>query len=81
MKYLYSIIIPHRNIPHLLRRCLASIPARDDIQTIVVDDNSDSEYISGIQSVADEYPKAEFHYLRDTQGGGEERVITALQKP
>jgi glycosyltransferase involved in cell wall biosynthesis len=37
----YSIIIPHKNIPELLIRCLNSIPRRDDIQIIVVDDNSD----------------------------------------
>ncbi|MDR0504032.1 MAG: glycosyltransferase family 2 protein [Treponema sp.] len=37
----YSIIIPHKNIPELLKRCLDSIPRRYDIQIIVVDDNSD----------------------------------------
>ena len=36
----YSIIIPHYNIPDLLGRCLRSIPQRDDVQVIVVDDNS-----------------------------------------
>ena len=36
----YSIIIPHFDIPDLLMRCLASIPERDDIQVIVVDDGS-----------------------------------------
>lgn len=36
----YSIIIPHYNIPELLLRCISSIPERDDIQVIVVDDNS-----------------------------------------
>ncbi len=36
----FSIIIPHHNIPDLLGRCLRSIPERDDIQVIVVDDNS-----------------------------------------
>lgn len=41
----YSIIIPHKNIPHLLRRCLSSIPIRDDIQVIVVDDNSDANIV------------------------------------
>ena len=35
---MYSIIIPHYNIPDLLRRCLESIPQRDDVQVIVVDD-------------------------------------------
>lgn len=39
--YTYSIIIPHKNCPDLLRRCLDSIPHRDDVQIIVVDDNSD----------------------------------------
>jgi glycosyltransferase involved in cell wall biosynthesis len=38
----YSIIIPHKNIPHLLQRCLESIPRRDDVQIIVADDNSDA---------------------------------------
>jgi glycosyltransferase involved in cell wall biosynthesis len=37
----YSIIIPHKNIPNLLQRCLASIPRREDIQIIIVDDKSD----------------------------------------
>ena len=36
----YSIIIPHKNIPELLIRCLNSIPDREDIQIIVIDDNS-----------------------------------------
>ena len=37
----YSIIIPHKNCPDLLKRLLDSIPERDDVQIIVVDDNSD----------------------------------------
>ena len=40
MSYTYSFIIPHHNCPNLLNRCLDSIPVRDDIQVIVVDDNS-----------------------------------------
>ena len=36
----YSIIIPHKNCPDLLQRCVNSIPKRDDVQIIVVDDNS-----------------------------------------
>lgn len=39
--FIYSVIIPHRNCPKLLRRCVDSIPVREDIQIIVVDDNSD----------------------------------------
>lgn len=40
MQYHYSIIIPHYNSPELLLRCLRSIPIREDIQVIVVDDCS-----------------------------------------
>jgi glycosyltransferase involved in cell wall biosynthesis len=43
--YNFSIIIPHKNIPELLRRCIASIPARDDLQIVIVDDNSDASIV------------------------------------
>lgn len=36
----FSFIIPHYNTPDLLVRCLKSIPVREDIQVIVVDDCS-----------------------------------------
>ncbi|HOU68315.1 MAG TPA: glycosyltransferase family A protein [Paludibacteraceae bacterium] len=47
MKYLYnfSIIIPHYNNEQDLRRCMASIPDRDDVQIIIVDDNSDPKKV------------------------------------
>ena len=38
-KFSYTFIIPHHNSPELLNRCLDSIPQREDIQIIVVDDN------------------------------------------
>lgn len=44
-KYNFSIIIPHKNIPDLLRRCVSSIPQRDDVQIIIVDDNSDPDKV------------------------------------
>lgn len=44
--YNYSIIIPHKNLPKLLQRCLDSIPERDDVETIVVDDNSDPSVVN-----------------------------------
>lgn len=44
-KYNFSIIIPHKNIPDLLRRCVSSIPQRDDVQIIIVDDNSDEDKV------------------------------------
>lgn len=43
--YTYSIIIPHKDIPDLLRRCLDSIPRRADVQIIVIDDNSSPDKV------------------------------------
>lgn len=40
MEITYSIVIPHYKIPELLVKCLLSIPKRDDVQIIVVDDHS-----------------------------------------
>lgn len=41
----FSIIIPHKDIPELLVHCLLTIPVRDDVQVIVVDDNSDPQKV------------------------------------
>ncbi|MCQ2146043.1 MAG: glycosyltransferase [Bacteroidales bacterium] len=37
----YSIIIPHRNLTEYLPKCLETIPERDDVEIIIVDDCSD----------------------------------------
>lgn len=41
----YSFIIPHKNTPKLLQRCLDSIPQRDDVEVIVVDNNSSLDIV------------------------------------
>ena len=43
--YKYSIIIPHHNTPKLLSRLLNSIPRREDLEVIIVDDNSDGAIV------------------------------------
>lgn len=40
METIFTFIIPHKNIHHLLERCILSIPERTDVEIIVVDDNS-----------------------------------------
>jgi glycosyltransferase involved in cell wall biosynthesis len=45
MDIYFSIIIPHRNIPVLLERLINSIPVRDDLEIIVVDDHSDPDKV------------------------------------
>ena len=42
-EYRYTIIIPHYKIINLLERALNSIPDREDIQILIVDDNSGIE--------------------------------------
>ena len=39
----YSFIIPHHNTPDLLKRLVKSIPQRNDVEIIIVDDNSDED--------------------------------------
>lgn len=38
-----SVIIPHKNIPQELKRCLDSIPILSNVEVIIVDDNSKLE--------------------------------------
>lgn len=41
----YSIIIPHYNCVSLLQRCIDSIPQRDDVEVIIIDDHSDQDKV------------------------------------
>ena len=65
---LFSIIIPHKEIPDLLMRCLRSIPVSEDIQVIVVDDNSaDADtYLERYSELSRPY----LEFVRTTKGGG-----------
>ncbi len=66
----YSIVIPHKNIPLLLDRCLASIPMRDDVQVIVVDDNSNDDTLSQLLELESRYRLVEFIYTKCSKGAG-----------
>lgn len=69
----YTIVIPHYNIPQLLVRCIRSIPFRNDIQIIVVDDNS-----PGNENYLDEIPelsRCEFYVTKDKKGAGHVRNV------
>ena len=48
----FSFIIPHKNIPSLLKRCLDSIPNRPDVEIIVVDDCSNAESIRELKKLS-----------------------------
>lgn len=71
----YSIIIPHKNIPVLLQRCLSSIPRRNDIQVIVVDDNSDLQMVDFSSFPGLEDPFVEVVFTKEGKGAGYARNI------
>ena len=65
----YSIVIPHYNLPTLLRRCLGSIPQRDDIQVIIVDDGSSEESRAALKDIGNDFPNVQFAYQENLGGG------------
>lgn len=75
MNYIYSIIIPHKNTPQLLVRCLDSIPAGDDIQIIIVDDNSDPAIIDFTHFPGSERKNTEVIFTKEGKGAGYARNV------
>lgn len=71
----YSIIIPHKNSPALLQRCLDSIPNREDVQVIVVDDNSDSEKVDFTKFPGLNRPHTEVYFTKEGKGAGYARNV------
>ena len=71
----YSIIIPHKNTPELLRKCLDSIPQRDDIQIIVVDDNSDADKVDFGHFPGMGEPHTEVYLTKEGKGAGYARNV------
>jgi len=70
IKINYSIIIPHKNIPGLLQRCLSSIPHRRDVQIVVIDDNSDPDKVDFKQFPGLNDSFVEIYYLKENKGKG-----------
>ena len=67
MRINYTIIIPHKNSSKLLERCLKSIPQREDIEIIVVDDNSDD--YDAVEAVVKHFPRT-ILYKNEGYGAG-----------
>lgn len=70
----YTLIIPHFNIPQLLRRLLTTVPKRDDLQVIVVDDCS-TKNLEELAAVKADYPWVEWYDTGTNGGGGKARNI------
>lgn len=73
----YSIIIPHKNSAGLLQRCLDSIPQRDDIQIIIIDDNSLN--IKKLRDIEKKYSYVEMIYTKEGRGAGYARNVGLKQ--
>ena len=71
----YSIIIPHKDIPELLQRCLDSIPVRDDVQVIVVDDNSNPDKVDFGHFPVLERSDVEVFFTKEGRGAGYARNV------
>ena len=72
-QYTYSITITHYNAPNLLARMLSSIPERDDIQVIVVDDCSTEENKAILSSL--KHKNLEIVFSPKNYGAGFERNV------
>lgn len=71
----YSIIIPHKNIFKLLKRCLNSIPRRKDVQIIVIDDNSNFKNLESAEFPGIKDPFVEVVFAKEGKGAGYARNI------
>ena len=78
-RYKYSFIIPHRDIPQLLLRCLDSIPRREDVQIIVVDDVSSPEIVDKYFSDIEKDESVQLIKLEKSNGAGYARNVGLAQ--
>ena len=71
----YTIIIPHKNLPNLLQRCIDSIPHRNDIEIIIVDDNSDPDRVDFEKFPGKDRPEVNIILDKSGKGAGAARNI------
>lgn len=67
--YNYSFIIPHRNTPVLLQHLLDTIPLRDDVEIVIVDDNSDPAVVDFEEFPGKNRPNTQIVYNKETGRG------------
>lgn len=75
----FTFIIPHKNIPDLLQRCIDSIPKREDVHIVVVDDNSDPSLVDFEQFPGLNNPFVEVVFTKEGKGAGYARNIGLRQ--
>lgn len=73
--YTYTVIIPHKNVPCLLQRCIDSIPIRDDLHVIIVDDNSDPKIVDFRKFPGCDRKNTTIIFNKDGLGAGHARNV------
>ena len=71
----YSIIIPHKNNPELLTRCIGSIPNRNDVEIIIVDDDSDKQVVDFNNFPGSKRNNVKIIYNKICKGAGHARNL------
>lgn len=71
----FSVIIPHKNSPQLLQRCLDSIPQYDGLRIIVVDDNSDKNKVDFDKFPGLKRKDVEVVFAKEGKGAGYARNV------
>ncbi len=71
----FSIIIPHKNIPVLLERLLKSIPEREDLEIILVDDHSDAEVVKCLNQLVKKNLRLVYNHGAPGAGNARNYVI------
>ncbi len=71
----YTFIIPHKNSPDLLQRCIDSIPTRADVQIVIVDDNSSIEKVDFVKFPGLNRINTEVHFTKEGKGAGYARNV------
>ena len=71
----FSFIIPHMNTPLLLERCIKSIPARNDVEIIVIDDASDDSFVNKGNFPGIRNPLVKVHFGKVNRGAGASRNL------
>lgn len=75
MSISFSVIVPHRDCPTLLQRCLDSIPVREYLQIIVVDDNSNPSIVDFDHFPGTNRDDVEVFFTKEGKGAGFARNV------
>ena len=74
-QFKYTFIIPHKNSPELLQRCIESIPERENVQIVIVDDNSSKEIVNRQKFPGLGRKHTEVYFTEDGKGAGYARNV------